>query len=203
MKKEPIQIYGNYYNKYGTKNPIERYLVNRYHKTLKEILLSIDPHKILDIGCGEGFITNQLRLITSKEVIGMEIGKEVLLKAIKAYPNISFIQGSTYKIPFDDNSFELITALELLEHLEESKTAIRDMKRVCSKWLILSIPLEPLWSVLNIVRFKYLGSFGNTPGHINKWSLKAFLAILGDDFEIIAIKKPLPWIMVLCRVKSF
>jgi ubiquinone/menaquinone biosynthesis C-methylase UbiE len=204
MNIDSNRIYGNYYDKYGSKNIIEKYLVKRYQRNLKELLSSVTPESILDVGCGEGFITDQLYRVTGNErIFGLEFGKEILLKAEKDYPHISFKHGSAYDIPFGDNSFDLVAALELLEHLDEPARALKEIKRVTKKWFLLSIPLEPLWSIMNIVRFKYLKSFGNTPGHVNKWSLKGCQQMLEKDFEIIKIQRPLPWIMILCRTRKF
>jgi hypothetical protein len=63
------------------------------------------------------------------------------------------------------------------------------------------VPNEPLWRVLNVMRGKYLGSLGNTPGHVNHWSSGRFRSFLERRFQIVELHKPLPWTMALCKVK--
>ena len=64
------------------------------------------------------------------------------------------------------DAFEAVVCTEVLEHLEEPEKALRELLRVTRRWVILSVPREPLWRVLNMVRGAYLRHFGNTPGHI-------------------------------------
>ena len=89
----------------------------------------------------------------------------------------------------------------MLEHLEEPERGIKEIRRVAKKYVLLSVPNEPIWRILNIVRFKYWNHFGNTPGHINNWSTKAFIKIISKSFNIIKIKNPLPWTILLCEKK--
>jgi hypothetical protein len=65
--------------------------------------------------------------------------------------------------------------------------------------LILSVPREPLWRLLNIARGHYMCSFGNTPGHLQHWSASRFRSLVGRHAEIVESRTPLPWTMLLCR----
>src|SRR3546814_15329572 len=75
-------------------------------------------------------------------------------------------------------------------------------RSILEKYLIISVPREPIWCALNIMRGKYLRSFGNTPGHIQHWSQKGFVRLISKYFDIVEIKKPFPWTMLLCRPKD-
>jgi hypothetical protein len=50
-----------------------------------------------------------------------------------------------------------------------------------------------------MARGKYLGALGNTPGHVNHWGRGAFLQLMSRRFDILQVRSPLPWTMVLCR----
>ena len=50
-----------------------------------------------------------------------------------------------------------------------------------------------------MARAKYVTSLGNTPGHVQHWSSADFLRLVGRYCEIVAVRRPLPWTMVLCR----
>ncbi len=49
-------VIGNYYDKYSTKNPIERPIMKGFKKSLQELLSQTTPKSVLEIGCGEGEI---------------------------------------------------------------------------------------------------------------------------------------------------
>ncbi len=82
-------------------------------------------------------------------------------------------------LEFADDEFELVAATEVLEHVDGPEQALAEMARVASAWLLVSVPHEPLWRALNMARGAYLRDFGNTPGHVNHWTARAFLGLLG------------------------
>ncbi len=77
---------------------------------------------------------------------------------------------------------------------------VAEMARVASRYLLVSVPHEPLWRVLNVARGAYVTDLGNTPGHINHWSKRAFVAMLSRHGEVIEARSPFPWTMLLVRV---
>jgi hypothetical protein len=68
--------------------------------------------------------------------------------------------------------------------------------------VVVSVPREPIWCGLNMVRGKYFSKLGNTPGHIQHWSSSDFVNLVSKYFDVVEVKKPLPWTMLLCRVKE-
>jgi hypothetical protein len=101
-----------------------------------------------------------------------------------------------------DDSAPLVLCCEVLEHLEFPERAVNVLADIADPYLIASVPREPLWRILNMLRGSYIKDFGNTPGHLNHWSRDGFLRILKKRFEILEIKSPLPWTMALCRAKK-
>ena len=77
--------------------------------------------------------------------------------------------------------------------------AVDTLAGLAQPYLLASVPREPVWRVLNLARGKYLGSLGNTPGHVNHWSRAGFLALLSRRFDRVETRTPLPWTMALCR----
>jgi hypothetical protein len=90
--------------------------------------------------------------------------------------------------------------MEVLEHVPEPQAVLAEMCRVASRWLLVSVPREPLWRALNLARGAYLRELGNTPGHVNHWSRRAFTELLGGYGELVELRSPLPWTMALVRV---
>jgi hypothetical protein len=88
---------------------------------------------------------------------------------------------------------------EVLEHLPDPACALALLARLAQPYLIVSVPREPLWRVLNLACGRYWTDFGNTPGHLQHWSARGFLALLEDHVEVREVRTPLPWTMALCR----
>ena len=59
---------------------------------------------------------------------------------------------------------------------------------------------EPLWRILNVARGAYLKDLGNTPGHVNHWSKRAFVQLLSRYGDVVEVRSPFPWTMLLVRV---
>ena len=63
---------GNTYDKYGTRNPVARVLVGRFLAAVQESVAELRPDSLLDVGCGEGIVTERLaRAFPSTRVVGV------------------------------------------------------------------------------------------------------------------------------------
>ena len=96
----------------------------------------------------------------------------------------------------------MATAIEVLEHVPEPETTLGEMARVARRWLLVSVPREPLWRGLNMARGAYWGALGNTPGHLNHWSKRGFVELLGRYGTVEEARSPFPWTMLLVRLGS-
>ncbi len=72
----------------------------------------------------------------------------------------------------------MATAIEVLEHVPDPEATVAEMARVADRWLLVSVPREPLWRGLNVARGAYWRTLGNTPGHVNHWSKRSFVRLL-------------------------
>jgi SAM-dependent methyltransferase len=112
------------------------------------------------------------------------------------------VEGSIYELPFEDESFETVMCSEVLEHLTEPEKGVRELARVCRRWLVVSVPREPIWRGLNIVRGAFLSSFGNTPGHLRHWTSRGFVEWVSGYAEVKYVRCPLPWTIVLAELSQ-
>lgn len=76
----------------------------------------------------------------------------------------------------------------MLEQFKYPDKAIEVLSQLTKPYLIASVPNEPIWRFLNIIRGAYIKDLGNTPGHLNHWSSVQFLELLQRIFDIIEVK---------------
>jgi len=114
--------------------------------------------------------------------------------------NLEFRTGRAEQLPFDENEFDLVCAIETLEHVADPERSVAELVRVARRYVLASVPREPLWRALNLARGAYVRQLGNTPGHLNHWSRSSFERLLARHGEVAEVRSPLPWTMVLLRV---
>lgn len=158
----------------------------------------------IELGCGEGFSTQRLRdfLPETFTLQASEYVEKLVPRAQTRNKNVAVIQESVYELTHADKTFDIIFLLEVLEHLDHPEVALAEIRRVLKDdgVLILGVPREPLWRMLNMARGKYLKDFGNTVGHLNHWSARGLQATIAQHFgPVIARKNPLPWTIVLAK----
>jgi len=199
-------VVGNTFDKYGSNNPLVRWIMKGFHDSLDSLVSVAAPGSIHEIGCGEGYWVlewNRKGIVArgtdfSKKVIG--IARENAQNR-GMQPSL-FSVRSIYEITPEHDAADLLVCCEVLEHLERPQTGLEALKRAASRYLVLSVPREPVWRIFNMIRGKYVRSFGNTPGHVQHWTSNSFIELVSGYFDVIAVKKPLPWTMLLCRVES-
>jgi 2-polyprenyl-3-methyl-5-hydroxy-6-metoxy-1,4-benzoquinol methylase len=194
---------GNVYDKYGTANPAARSLVARFRGTLDKLLDRARPASILDVGCGEGVLSEAWAARLGVErVVGIDV-EDARLRAeweSRARPGLEFstIEADA-ALPFGDGEFELVAAIEVLEHAADPERMLTELVRCARSHLLVSVPREPLWRALNVARGAYWRSGGNTPGHRHHWSKRSFQRLVRAHGEVLALRAPLPWTVALVQ----
>jgi SAM-dependent methyltransferase len=199
-------VTGNTYDKYGSTNPVVRRLMAGFEATLDELFTQADPQSLLDVGCGEGVLTHQWaqRLGDERRVVGIDLDDPALHAewAKRTAPNLEYRVMKAENLPFADREFDAATAIEVLEHVPDAEHTVAEMARVAKRWLLVSVPREPLWRGLNMARGAYWKDLGNTPGHVNHWSKRSFVALLSRHGEVVQARSPFPWTMLLVRLRD-
>jgi 2-polyprenyl-3-methyl-5-hydroxy-6-metoxy-1,4-benzoquinol methylase len=196
-------VTGNTYDKYGSTNPVVRRLMSAFERTLDELFAEADPDSLLDVGCGEGVLTHEwAKRLGDRRVVGIDLDDPLLHAewAKRQAPNLTYQVMKAENLPFGDGEFDVATAIEVLEHVPDPAHTVAEMARVASGWLLVSVPREPLWRGLNMARGAYLKDLGNTPGHLNHWSKRSFVALLERHGTVVHARTPFPWTMLLVKL---
>jgi SAM-dependent methyltransferase len=194
---------GNTYDKYGSSNPVVKRLMAGFQGALDELWATAAPESALDVGCGEGVLTVEwAERLRGGRVVGIDLDDPKLRAewAARARPNLEFRAEEATSLSFADDEFDLAAAMEVLEHVPEPGRTVAEMARVARRWLLVSVPREPLWRGLNMARGAYLRDLGNTPGHVNHWSKRAFVSLLSRYGTVEEARSPVPWTMALVRL---
>jgi SAM-dependent methyltransferase len=198
-------VTGNTYDKYGSTNPVVRRLMAGFEGTLEELFTQADPQSLLDVGCGEGVLTQQWaqRLGEGRRVVGIDLDDPGLQAewAKRTAPNLEYRVMKAEHLPFADDEFDAAAAIEVLEHVPDPEHTVAEMARVAQRSLLVSVPREPLWRALNMARGAYWKDLGNTPGHVNHWSKRSFVALLERHGKVVEARSPFPWTMLLVRLR--
>ncbi len=200
---EPAVPTGNTYDKYGSGNPLVRRLMAGFERSLDGLFDQAGPRSVLDVGCGEGVLTDRwARRLAGERVVGIDLEDPKLRSEWmrRRRENLEFLSGRAEALPFAEREFDLVAAIETLEHVADPDRALAEMTRVTRRHLLVSVPHEPLWRILNVARGAYLAQLGNTPGHVNHWSKRGFVSLLARFGEVVEARSPFPWTMLLVRV---
>jgi 2-polyprenyl-3-methyl-5-hydroxy-6-metoxy-1,4-benzoquinol methylase len=196
-------VTGNTYDKYGSQNPLVKRLMAGFDAALEELLQVAAPSSLLDVGCGEGVLVHRwAQRMGEARIVGIDLEEPSIQAgwAQRRAPNLEYRAMRAENLPFADGEFDLATAIEVLEHVPDPQHTLDEMARCARRHLLVSVPREPLWRMLNMARGAYLKDLGNTPGHLNHWSKRSFVKLLERHGDVVQARTPFPWTMLLVRL---
>lgn len=179
--------------KYGTSNPVVQKLLARWMGTLHTVLGS-PSGAIVDVGIGEGFALERM-FPAGTEVVGLEYRHDKALVASQKLEAVSVVRGDAGVLPFPDRSADLVTSIEVLEHLPGFEQAVAEMARITKGRLVVSVPWEPWFRLGNLGRGKNVARWGNDPEHVNFFNPRKLQAALGQHFTTVKVHRAFPWII--------
>lgn len=201
QSKKNTQETTDNFKKHTTSSFLQRKLIDNFFRVLVSELREANPKSILDVGCGEGFTLNRLMedgIGTSYE--GIEYLDRSIMLGKKLHPHLDIKKGDIYKLPYKDNSFDLVLCTEVLEHLEDPKAALSELVRVTSRYCFLSVPNEPFFMLGNLLRGKNVSRWGNDIEHIQHWTSVGFQKFVTEaGLAVVKKRTPLPWTMILAK----
>jgi SAM-dependent methyltransferase len=137
--------------------------------------------RVLDLGCGTGYGTAELAKYAT-EAVGVDISPEAIDYATEHYRNARFVLGSAADAHFEDESFDLVTSFELIEHLSEPRSLIEQAKKVLHPGglFIVSTPNKLYYAEAR-------GSAGPNPFHEHEFEYLEFAYALREFFPYVKV----------------
>ena len=139
--------------------------------------------RVLDAGCGAGYGSAELALAADR-VIGIDCAAEALEFARANYhsPNLQFEQASCTDLPYPDASFDLVVAFEVIEHLENWRDFLAQVRRVLAAngQFIVSTPNKLYYT-------ESRGGDGTNPFHVHEFDFEEFRAELKSVFPYVSM----------------
>ncbi len=181
MEKTEPKVNNDIYNTYGDKwyeaddDPIALLRAESKTKT-PWIIDRIKNHgllnantKVLDVGCGAGFLSNALAK-ESLQVTGVDLSEESLKVAAKHddTKTVKYQTADAYKLPFQDATFDVLTAMDFLEHVEKPDEVIKEFSRVLKPnglFIFHTFNRNPLAHLVIIKFVEWIVK--NTPKHLH------------------------------------
>ncbi len=164
MDLEKLQLYEKLGNSHW-------WLTSKY-TILKDFLIHHAPSRtdfnpMLDIGCGGGVFLKKISDIAPFQ-FGADLNYKILLN--RQTQNNLFVTSNAKQLPYKDNVFSLVSAIDILEHIDDDNIAVHEIFRVLKSngWVLVSVPA-------------YMSLFGDHDklfGHIRRYKLNQIRNIL-------------------------
>jgi trans-aconitate methyltransferase len=185
--------------KYANKNPLHRLALGNFFRRIADILRDLEPRRTLDFGCGEGLFLERIHEqgYVFASYVGVDTREEAVAEARKRHPQHEFLAQDIFRWDRAPSSFDLVIASQVLEHLRDPEPVLRRLTELSSRRLLLTVPLEPWFQILNLLRGRDLARLGNHPEHVNRWGLRAFSALVSKFVSIRSAEISFPFIIVV------
>jgi SAM-dependent methyltransferase len=193
--------YGNL-QKYSNPNPVQQWLLRRFHRRVLGLVRMTGARCILDVGCGEGFIMRGLQEGgVEAAMVGVDLSPAALAwsrtydMARSPLNNVA----DARRLPFPSSSFDLVLCLQMLEHLPDSTLGLRELLRTTRDYVLVSVPHEPFFRGSNFLRGKHVRALGNDPEHLHNYGGHAFRRLVSAQAEVVWHGYSFPWQIALAR----
>lgn len=205
--KTVLQPSGNYYRKHESTKLLEKRIMQSFFRQLDRVLQGVSANSVYEAGCGEGYFTQYLNSrFSPEEFIASDVSDQAIGEARNRNADVEFRQESIYSIDAADASFDIVAASEVLEHLETPAIAVAELFRISRRYVLLTVPNEPLWRFCNLLRGQYVHDYGNTPGHIQHYNKRQFSKLVeqnaGCTVKLVRSAFPLPWMQFLYEKRA-
>ncbi|MFL6450189.1 MAG: glycosyltransferase [Bryobacteraceae bacterium] len=158
---------------------VETQLWNEHVARYRFACLFAGGRRVLDVGCGAGYGTSLLASAAQYSV-GFDVADDAVQHASKVFDNSDFLCASAGSFPLPDGSFDLVTAFEVIEHLEDWNALINESARVLSPdgVFLVSTPNTSYYAEAR-------GPSGPNPFHVHEFEFSEFEEVLKRAFPFV------------------
>jgi Methylase involved in ubiquinone/menaquinone biosynthesis len=136
-EKHSIKKYDSIANTYDTS--FDGKFTADFKQRMLELCNVKDGDNVLDVGCGNGKLIYEISRMAQIKAYGIDISPNMIKECKKQYQNIEFAVTSGERLPFDDDSFDILTICCVLHHLHDPQKFFAEAKRVLVKGGILLV----------------------------------------------------------------
>jgi SAM-dependent methyltransferase len=201
----PLEAAGQDAAKYGSNNPVVRRLLDRFMGRLKDAVGPI-AGTVVDVGIGEGLCLERVLrpaegapTVDPGVVVGVEYRYDKARAAAAQLPGVEVSVGDAGMLPFPDGAADLVTCMEVLEHLPTVAPAVAELARVTGGRCVVSVPWEPWFRLGNLGRGKNVGRLGNDPEHLRAFTPGKLRRTLEASFAEVRVVRVFPWLIAEAR----
>lgn len=149
-------------------------------RIMMKMLEDLEFRDCLDIGCAQPFFIGEIsKRKKDIRIAGCDISENVILSNKKRFPEIDFFVADISKLQTYGKRYDLVTCSEVLEHVEDWQTALKNISFLCRRWLIITVPsgrVYPIDKRIGHIRhfqgdelLSELVKFGFSPVKVCKW----------------------------------
>ena len=211
----PEQAAGQDAAKYGSTNPVVRRLLDRWSARLRDVVGPVRG-TVVDVGIGEGLCLERLLGVPTARpgaaaaepvaepvpvprVVGVEYRFDKARAAARRLPGVAPVVGDAGMLPVPDGQADLVTCIEVLEHLPAVDRAVAELARVAADRCVVSVPWEPWFRLGNLGRGKNVARLGNDPEHVGWFTPGRLRRTLEREFAEVRVVRAFPWIIAEAR----
>lgn len=158
------------FDKYRTKNPVKKWVIERYIEYLVDLIEKKNPLRILSVGCGEGVILYYIQKFNKDiKIVGIDLDNNALNVA-RTLVRGEFRVGDARKFPSEISPYyDVSLCASVFEHIRDGHELIIDEMRRFSKQTIITIPHPLLFRLSRLISFKNLSTLGRERDHIREF----------------------------------
>jgi len=158
-----------------------------------DIIYKYAKGKVLDLGCGDGTHAGALRNNFDGEIYGIDPSDDIIRKAEERYKDINFKTASAYQLPYNDNFFDMIYAIDVIEHLKEPRKMLLEAKRVLKSGGVIifqtpNYPIKRFYDFYNVISNNWRSRFSDDPTHFYKFTALHLKKMCSEYFNVLEFR---------------
>ena len=143
---------------------------------------------LLDAGCGNGFfcswIAQQTRL---QKISGADLSEQRIKIARERYPNFDFRVADLQQLPWPDNTFDVVTCIEVLEHIPDPLKVLRELLRVSRRHVVITVPDR---NPIRLILCPHCGKKFPMFGHIHSFDFQRLEKLVTQAGAAVEVIRP-------------